>query len=284
MDAVITIGEALHEGRLRLGAHSDSPGLDAQRLLASVTHRPREWILSHPDALLDEKQAHAFRERLERLVRGEALAYILGEWPFYGRDFQVSPEVLIPRPETELLVEQALDYLRTRPARRLAVDVGTGCGCIAISLAAEIPDLRVICTDISPAATRLARENARRHGVGGRLDAVIADLLQPFTSKFDLICANLPYIPSPRLERLEVARREPRAALDGGPQGVTLTMRLVRQVATRLAPGGLAILEIDPGQEGILMLEVERHWPGARVEMRADLRGLARLLLIHHVG
>ncbi|HHH83106.1 MAG TPA: peptide chain release factor N(5)-glutamine methyltransferase, partial [Chloroflexi bacterium] len=150
MNAGISIGKALQQGRLRLAACSETPGLDAQRLLVSVTGRPRAWLLSHLEAALDRQQEQSFRQGLERLLEGEALAYVLGEWPFYGRDFAISPHVLIPRPETELLVEAALDYLRVHPSRRLAADIGAGSGCIGVSLAAEVPGLIVVATEISP--------------------------------------------------------------------------------------------------------------------------------------
>jgi len=283
LNAGISIGKALQQGRLRLAACSETPGLDAQRLLVSVTGRPRAWLLSHPEAALDRQQEQSFRQGLERLLEGEALAYVLGEWPFYGRDFAISPHVLIPRPETELLVEAALDYLRVHPSRRLAADIGAGSGCIGVSLAAEVPDLIVVATEISPVAAKLAYENARRHGVEGRLHLVVGDLLAPIAARFDLICANLPYIPSDRLAILEVARREPRLALDGGRQGVELILRLIPQLAARLTPGGLVLFEIDPGLEGSLIKEVSRCLPGSQVEIRPDLAGHPRMLLIRNL-
>jgi len=283
LNAGISIGKALQQGRLRLAACSETPGLDAQRLLVSVTGRPRAWLLSHPEAALDRQQEQSFRQGLERLLEGEALAYVLGEWPFYGRDFAISPHVLIPRPETELLVEAALDYLRVHPSRRLAADIGAGSGCIGVSLAAEVPDLIVVATEISPVAAKLAYENARRHGVEGRLHLVVGDLLAPIAARFDLICANLPYIPSDRLAILEVARREPRLALDGGRQGVELILRLIPQLAARLTPGGLVLFEIDPGLEGSLIQEVSRCLPGSQVEIRPDLAGHPRMLLIRNL-
>jgi len=280
LNAGITIGRALQEGRLRLAACSETPGLDTQRLLASVTGRPRPWLLSHPEAALDGQQELSFRQGLERLLEGEALAYVLGEWPFYGRNFAISPQVLIPRPETELLVEAALDYLRVHPSRRLAADIGAGPGCIGVSLAAEVPDLTVVATEISPAAAKLASENARRHGVQGRLYLVVGDLLAPIAARFDLICANLPYIPSDRLATLDVARREPNLALDGGRRGVELMLRLISQLAVMLTPGGLVLFEIDPGLEVPLIQEVSRCLPGSQVEVRPDLAGHTRMLLI----
>jgi len=283
LNAGISIGKALQQGRLRLAACSETPGLDAQRLLVSVTGRPRAWLLSHPEAALDRQQEQSFRQGLERLLEGEALAYVLGEWPFYGRDFAISPHVLIPRPETELLVEAALDYLRVHPSRRLAADIGAGSGCIGVSLAAEVPGLIVVATEISPVAAKLAYENARRHGVEGRLHLVVGDLLAPIAARFDLICANLPYIPSDRLAILEVARREPRLALDGGRQGVELILRLIPQLAARLTPGGLVLFEIDPGLEGSLIQEVSRCLPGSQVEIRPDLAGHPRMLLIRNL-
>ena len=153
--------------------------------------------------------------------------------------------MLIPRPETELLVERALGWLRDHPDRRAAADVGTGSGCIAVTLARHTPDLRVAAVDRSPAALDVTRQNARAHGVDARIDFFQADLLGSVPGPFDLICANLPYIPTADVNDLAVARHEPRLALDGGPDGLDLIHRLLAQLPARLSPGGLALFEIE---------------------------------------
>jgi release factor glutamine methyltransferase len=207
------------------------------------------------------------------------LAYVLGECEFFGRPFEVTRDVLIPRPESELLVEAGLEFLRRRPDP-VAADVGTGSGCLAVSLAAECETVRVVASDVSRAALRVAERNARQHAVRVRVSLVQADLLPPGRIRFDLVCANLPYIPRPRLSSLEVARREPRLALDGGSDGLKLLGRLIRQLALRLADGGRALLELDEGQAERLRPLLARRLPGWHAGLRRDLAGRERLLVL----
>ncbi len=154
------------------------------------------WILAHPAALLDEYQLERYETLTRRLESGEPLPYIIGHWEFYGLDFTLSPAVLIPRPETEMLVEHALHWLVEHPARRSILDVGTGSGCIAVSLALNCPDARILASDISLEALLVARQNVLRHGVSDRVQLLQCDLLPPTSLPFDLLCANLPYIPA----------------------------------------------------------------------------------------
>jgi release factor glutamine methyltransferase len=209
------------------------------------------------------------------------LPYLLGHWEFYGLDFMVSPSALIPRPETELLVEQALAWLRQRPQRRLVADVGTGCGCIAVTLATHLPGLRVIASDLSFAALKLARANSRKLVVEQRISFIQCDLLAPF-NKFDLIAANLPYIPSSELELLPVARREPRLALDGGPDGLETIRRLLQQALTRLAAGGLLLLEIEASQGSAALALAQAAFPYAQIQLLSDLAGQDRLIRLEN--
>jgi release factor glutamine methyltransferase len=269
--------------RRRLESASETPSLDAQIILAHILGVKRAWVLAHPEAVLSPQQEQSLNENLRRLESGEPLPYVLGHWEFYGLDFVVGPAVLIPRPETELLVEQALAWLRSHPARaeRLAVDVGSGSGCIAISLAAHTPDLRVIAADVSSSALEIARQNAHRHGVAGQIDFCQADLLpQAAGQPFDLICANLPYIPSAALPGLAVARAEPRLALDGGPDGLALIRRLLAQAQACLAPGGLILLEIEASQGQAAVALAQAAFPSAQVALHQDLAGLERLVEI----
>ena len=186
--------------------------------------------------------------------------------------------MLIPRPETELLVERALGWLREHPDRRAAADVGAGSGCIAVTLARHTPDLHVAAVDRSPAALDVTRQNARAHGVDARIDFFQADLLGSVPGSFDLICANLPYIPSADVNGLAVARHEPRLALDGGPDGLDLIRRLLAQLPTRLSPGGLALFEIEYRQGQSATALAQAAIPAARVQILPDLSGLDRIL------
>jgi release factor glutamine methyltransferase len=266
--------------RDRLAQASETAGLDAQVLLARVLGRSRTWVLAHPESEISPEQAVELDEKLARLASGEPLPYVLGEWEFYGLDFEVIPGVLIPRPETELLVDEALGWLKNHPTCRLACDVGTGSGCIAVALAVNIPDLLVLASDISSASLRVAGRNVERHGLRGRVHLVQADLLPGLRGSLDLISANLPYIPTRTLEELQVTKWEPRSALDGGPDGLDLIRRLLEQARARVTSDGLLLLEIEAGQGASAMALAQRMMPEAVASVLADLAGLDRLLKI----
>ncbi len=264
---------------------SDTPLLDAQVLLAHILNKPRTWLLAHPEVSLTAEQQQAYRQGLARLAAGEPLPYLIGHWEFFGLDFWITSQVLIPRPETELLVEKALAWLDRHPERRQAADVGTGSGCIAISLAVHQPDLQLVATDCSPEALQIAHQNAGRHGVSDQIRFQPADLLylpEPANLPvcFDLIAANLPYIPSETLKELAVYGREPTLALDGGLDGLDLIHRLLRQAQTLLAPGGLMLLEIEHRQGDPARTLAEASFPTARISIDRDLAGQDRLLVI----
>ncbi len=284
MDLPKTIGAALALGRRALSSISETPNLDTQLLLSEVAGRPRAWVLAHPEAALSPDQATTFTHALTRFLGGEALPYILGWWEFYTRIFRLTPAVLIPRPETELMVEAALAFLSERPGENLALDVGTGSGCIAVTLALENGGLRVLASDLSMGALHVARRNISEYGVGERVGLIQADLATPLRGAFDLVCANLPYVPSGEMRTLAVAQREPHIALNGGANGVAVIERLLQQIPSILAPGGLAILEMGAGQGAAVRKMAGRLLPQAKIEMRVDLAGLDRLLLIEGIG
>jgi len=266
--------------KTRLASTSETAGLDAQALLAQTLGRSRAWVLAHPEARLTERQAAELEHKLARLERGEPLPHVLGSWEFFGLEFAVSPAALIPRPETELLMDEALAWLRDHPHRRLAADVGAGSGCIAVTLAQRCPGLRVVASDISRAALELAQRNLVRHGVAERVALVEADLLAPGVQKFDLICANLPYIPAERLKSLRVSHWEPQLALDGGKDGLRQIRRLLAQAPERLAHGGLALLEIEERQGAAASALARRAFPQAAVGVLKDLAGRDRVVKI----
>jgi release factor glutamine methyltransferase len=263
---------------------SDSATLDAHVLLAHVLGRSRTWVLAHPEARLSQKQESALKALLARIEGGEPLPHILGHWEFFGMDFDITPDVLIPRPETELLVERALEWLLSHPDQHRVMDVGTGSGCIAVALASRVPGLRVVATDLSIKALDVARCNAIKFGGAHQIAYVQCDLVPPrpkslpTADQFDLIVANLPYIPTKTLEGLEVYRREPTLALDGGADGMDLIRRLVAEAPGWLAPAGAMMLEIEASQGMTAVALIYDTFPNATIHLTRDLAGHDRLL------
>ncbi|MGQ9711316.1 MAG: peptide chain release factor N(5)-glutamine methyltransferase [Desulfotomaculales bacterium] len=262
-------------------AGSTSPVLDAEVLLAHVLDTDRAALYAAPERELTQGQVARYRELVAQRLDGVPVAYLTGRKEFMGLDFQVNPAVLIPRPETELMVERALALLQDLP-RPLVVDVGTGSGAVAVSIARHHPGAVVYAVDIAAAALEVAGANARRHGVTERVLCLEGDLLGPLppgvARQVDLICANLPYVPSPDLPHLpRDVRHEPRLALDGGLDGLGVYRRLVPQAARFLRPGGHLLMEIDPRQaREALSLVPAPDWD---VFIERDLSGKERLVV-----
>jgi release factor glutamine methyltransferase len=252
-------------------------------LLAEITGKSRPWVLAHPEAELTHEQTTLFVQQLARIRSGVPLAYVLERQAFFGRDFQVSSATLIPRPETEQIIAIALEIAADFPAGFLAADVGTGSGCIGITLACELPGT-ILAIDRSLEALRIALRNARVHQVDGRCRMVQAALLDPFNVQCMLICANLPYIPTSRLKTLQVARHEPNQALDGGPDGMRYTRPLIDHMELYLHPAGSAILELDHTHASALHERASQTLPGRPVRLQDDISGMARFLIIGPEG
>lgn len=257
----------------------------AELLLRHALGWERSRLLLHWNEPMPREGRVEFQQLIERKAAGEPAQYMIGEQEFYGRPFTVNPAVLIPRPETELLVEEII-RLGSRMGESLhAVDIGTGSGAIAVTLAAACPGWRVTATDLSPQALAVARDNARRNGVDGRIRFAEGDLLSPFLASgetIDILVSNPPYIPTADIEELqpEVRDHEPRSALDGGPDGLDLYRRLVAGAAS--LPGGvpqLVGLEVGIGQAGAVrdMLEAAGCWDSFRIV--PDLAGIERHVL-----
>lgn len=275
----MNVQQALQLAREQVEENGQISTLEAQVLLAEILGHNRSVVLAHPELELNSNQQLRFRTDLEQVRSGVPLAFLLGWKDFYGRRFDVTHETLIPRPETEQLVERALEILRGREHPRV-VDVGTGTGCIAITIACEYERASLLATDRSPGPLKVAKRNAVKHAVSGQLQWLLADLLSPIRGRFDLLCANLPYIPSERLRSLAVSEHEPVAALDGGQEGMDYTARLIRQLPDILAPNGTALFEIDQGQGDPLGAIARTYLPGCNVHIEQDAAGLERLLLI----
>lgn len=273
MNDSLTIRNMLREARLRIDS------LDAHVLLGAALGVDRAYLLTHPEALLTSEQVERFAGWVTRCAAGEPVAYILGRRAFFDRDFAVSSDVLIPRPETELLLENALAWVGEQSIT--AADIGTGSGALAVTLAANRPTADVYAVDISPAALEVARGNAARHRA--RVTFFEGDLLTPMIERgirLDLIMANLPYIPAGELPDLAVTRYEPRLALDGGTDGLVLIRRLLGQVPQVAKPGALVLLEIGAGQgEAVLALARQVLKP-QDAALILDYAGLDRIIRV----
>jgi release factor glutamine methyltransferase len=263
-------------------------------------HPSRAYLLSRLDDAIASEVAARFQSYIQRRLTHEPSAYITGQREFYGLDFFVTPDTLIPRPETETLVEAAIELARSlhplppekgwdeggaaTPANaplRIA-DIGTGCGAIAIAVARVLPQAHVCATDASAAALAVAAANARHHGVARRLTFLHGDLLSPLPEPVDLIVANLPYVKRDEMEMLapELRDHEPRLALDGGQDGLALIRRLLIQAPARLRAGGGLCLEFGDGQSDAVRALAAAAFPNARFEIRADLAGRPRVVVV----
>lgn len=277
---MVTIRDALLGAQRRFRPISDSPGLDAHVLLGEVLRVERAYLLAYPEQPLTETQTHQFEAMVRRHADGEPVAYILGRRGFYDRDFIVTPDVLIPRPETELLLERALAFVANRP-NAVVADIGTGSGALAVTLATHAPQATVYAVDISEAALGVARRNAEQYDIAERVAFLQGDLLEPLIRRgirLDLIMANLPYIASDEVPRLAVSRYEPVLALDGGPDGLVLVRRLLDQLPDVLTNDGLALFEIGADQGPAALELVE-----GRGTVYQDYAGLDRILEIRHI-
>lgn len=275
-----TVEAALRAARRRLAPSSPTPGLDAQVLLAHVLGVSRARLLSDAQRPLSAAQQAAYQALVARRAALEPVAYLIGHKEFFGRDFSVDRRVLIPRPESELLVELALRQARRCGPPASVADIGTGSGCLAITLALELPQARVFAVDCSEAALEVARLNAERHGVAGRVTFLLGDALTPLPQPVDLIVANPPYTVLAEVEE-GVRRWEPHLALDGGAQqGFAEPARWLAQAPSRLRPGGLLLMEIAAWQGGQALAAARAVFPAAETRLYQDLAGHDRVLLV----
>ena len=257
----------------------ESPRLNAELLLAHVLGKKRIDLYLEFDRPLGDRELDPLRTLMKRRASGEPLQHLIGTVEFHGRSFLCDPRALIPRPETEELVEHIL-ALRDKPARVL--DVGVGSGVIALTLAAEWPEAAIDAVDISPSALALAAENAVRLALMGRVNFLQSDLLSGVSGPYNLIVANLPYIPAAEIPTLSrEVRRDPRSALDGGPDGADIIRTLLDQARNHLVPGGGVALEIGAGQAEMLV-EHLRRLGYQNVRATADYAGINRFLFANH--
>lgn len=301
----LDVRAALKEAMARLrAAQVPSHTLAAELLLMHVLGRDRTWLYTNPESALNPAAAGAYFALVARRAAGEPTQYLTGKQEFWSLEFEVTPAVLIPRPETEHVIEVALDRLGARgikidmitgaPSPPLHVaDVGTGSGCLAVALAHELPHAEIIATDISAPALDIARRNAVRHAVADRIQFIECDLLgvssnsplAPRPASLDLIVSNPPYISlneSATLPR-EVRDHEPYAALFGGPTGVEIYARLIGEAGALLRPGGILVLELgyNSSDEVRKMFHVQRSW--ANVSITNDLAGIPRVIAAERI-
>jgi release factor glutamine methyltransferase len=253
---------------------ADSPRLDAEVLLAHARGCPRIELYTSFEEEAAEPLREAFRDLVRRRAAGTPVAYLVGHREFFSLAFKVTPDVLIPRPESEQLVVRALDLAKALPTGARLADVGTGSGILAVCCAKHLPQCQVTAIDISPAALAVARGNAAQHGVAERITFVEGDLLaqQPQTPTYDLILSNPPYVAAEDMAGLDVEVRdhEPHLALDGGVQGTEIIARLIPQAADRLRPGGWLLMEVGPDNAGLVEQLVAQH-----LELEPTLADLA---------
>ena len=266
------------EAHLRGGPHPDRARRDAETLLLHVIRSERAALLVHWKEVLDEAEAARYIELIDRRRAGEPIQYILGETEFYGLPFHVTRDVLIPRPETEHLVEEVIELAAQLSAPRI-VDVGTGSGCIAVALAARLPHALLTATDLAAPALAIARQNAERNGVAGRIRFLRGNLLAPVAGEeFEIVVSNPPYVPTADRASLAVEVRdyEPPLALFAGPGGHDAYRALIPQAFAALVPGGYLALEIGHGQsEPVRALLDSAGF--TEIEITPDLQGIPRV-------
>lgn len=274
-----TVGEQLRQATAALAAAGVEPArVDAEWLLAGVLDVPRLSLYLALDRPLPGVALARYAEAVRRRAGREPLQRVLGWEAFRGLRLQLSPEVLVPRPETESLVACALALLPPGPCRVL--DVGTGSGCVACAIAAERTDARVVASDVSGAAAVLARGNVAALGLTGRVVVVVADLFSGLVGGWDLVVANPPYLPSATIPGLapEVARHEPARAVDGGPDGLAVIRPLIAGAPRALRPGGALVLESAGGDQAEQVAALMRQAGLAAVRVEHDLAGVARFV------
>jgi release factor glutamine methyltransferase len=286
----VTIQQALLKAIIKLrNKKSASAHLDAEVLLAAVLNKPKGYLIAYSDKSLSSSQLVKFNSLISRRLNGLPVAYLTGHKEFYGLDFYINKNVLVPRPETETLAECAIKYAREKISQNeknklIIAEIGTGSGCLAITLAKYLPQTRLIATDISPAALSVARKNAGLHHVQGKIKFVKADLLSAFfigkkikLPRPDIIVANLPY--GTRKEWQNV-HHEPQIAVNGGKLGLEKIDQLISQSPRALGLNGLILLEISPTQTEALRYLVLQHWPDKNLIIVKDLAGRDRVAII----
>ena len=282
----MTLKQVLNRANGILAANNieDAP-LECMILLRHALGISRIQLYTEFNDELAPSQEETFWNLIKRRLCGEPTAYITGHREFYGLDFYVNHNVLIPRPESELLVENAIKLAQNYPVSIIA-EIGTGCGAIAISLAKSLPQAKIYATDISASALDVARFNCQKHGVVNSICLLQGDMLEPLPEPVDLIVANLPYVKQSDLRQVNPANFEPPLALNGGSDGLEKINQLCCQVSGRLCPQGCLLLEIGQGQGRAITTFLHSLFPSANIEVTPDLGGIDRMVsltLLHNL-
>lgn len=276
----ISIKEALAISKKRLKDLSDSYQSDSRLILTHIINKPQSWIFAHSEEKITKEQYLHLNNILDKLESGIPLPYILGEWEFFNLRFNITPDTLIPRPETELLVETALSWLQDNPDKNKLAEIGTGSGCIPISIAMNNSNVQITSCDISQAALDIAQINSQTHQIQDRINFMLSDIFDNLNGKYHLICSNPPYIPTKTLRGLEVFEKEPTLALDGGAKGLDIIAKILSESADHLLPGGLILMEIEARQGIEVQYLAQQNFPSADIHVKKDLAGHDRLLVI----
>jgi len=297
----MTIKQALLWGIKKLkpterASHGDIAASDAEILLAFALKKPKEFLYTHPEKKITPEQLGIFKHLITHRARHEPVAYLINQKEFFGLDFYVDKNVLIPRPETEILVEEAIricEQLTINNKQLTIVDIGTGSGCVAIALAKNLPDIKIFATEISPNALKVAQKNARHHKVA--ITFLPGDLLVPFLKNLKseilnlkslTITANLPYLTTRQWQKAqpEIKNYEPRLALDGGRDGLKCYRLLFQQISALFAGRRhfvlSVLLEIDPSQVKPITKLIHSHFPTSKIQIKKDLAGRDRVVII----
>lgn len=280
----MTLREALQQAAESLTRNQiEGARLEAELLLRHALGLTRAQLYARLSDELPPDKQRSFLELVERRIRHEPAAYITGHKEFFGLDLHVDRRVLIPRPESELLVERAIALAQSHFAGScLIADIGTGSGAIAVSLAVHLPKARIFATDSSPDALEVAALNCRRHGVAHRVTLLQGDTVSPLPQPVHLMIANLPYVKDDELLKLipEIRLWEPLEALAGGPDGLDKIKGFLSKASDRILPEGTILMEMSPEQREALAELARRHFPSAAIEVARDLSGLERLLIV----
>ena len=275
----ISIAEWRYQSKNKISKISDTADVEINAILCKVIKKNLAWCLAHSDYLLNLSEITHLNSYLDDLASGVPLAYILGEIEFFGRTFIIDKNVLIPRPETELLVEAAKEWILNKKKLNKIIDVGCGSGIIIISLLSDFPSIKGVAVDISHGALTITNRNKMKHKIDN-LDLIQSDTLSGIYSKFDIILANLPYIPESSLEKLAVSKYEPKLALNGGEDGLQIIKRLIDHIPTHLNTPGLVLLEIQNDQSVPVVNYFTKILPDGIITTIQDFSGLDRVIKV----